>query len=265
MARRRTWKTRSQPSRCYPELGRDHEDHELARLSARKASKSRSRVTKKVVADSFEQVRIERELSSEIQMSVGLVAPPRLLPDRIRRLAWFHLQGFFYLITYDKTCEVEGYPPGECGWVNEAGRSDWGNALQCSFARLTADWDSRVEGVARVAFSELAIRREPLGSELWSFALEWNRSLRSIGFFGDLALAQPYVNSLSPLQFMQIDRRADCAEKSLSTRQKIAYLRSNAPCREILLASAIVPNPRGALGTPSVSAPKRPTYVTKTF
>jgi hypothetical protein len=35
--------------------------------------------------------------------------------------------------------------------------------------------------------------------------LEWNKALRSIGFFGDLQRAQTHADALPALQFQQID------------------------------------------------------------
>jgi len=188
-----------------PELGTTHEVASLATLAARKAAKSRSRRTKKTVADSYEEDTIKGKLMSVADVSFGLVAPPQLIPERVRRLAWFHLQGFFYLITYDETRRVGAFIPGSCGWVNDARRADWGNSLQRSFAELTSTWDSRIEGAGADGYFKIAIRRDPSGAEVWSFALEWNRSLRSIGFFGDLAGAQQHVDALTPLEFTRLD------------------------------------------------------------
>ena len=49
------------------------------------------------------------------------------------------------------------------------------------------------------------IRLAPMDTRLWSFALEWNASLRVIGFFGDLVAAQKHVNSLPDLDWKWID------------------------------------------------------------
>jgi hypothetical protein len=188
-----------------PDLGTAHERPNLAEIAARKAAKSRSRRTKKPIADSYEEDSIKGKLMSVADASFGFVGPPHLDPERVCRLARFHLQGFFYLITYDELNRTGGFLPGECGWVDGARRPDWGNPLQRSFASLTANWDSRIEGEGADGFFKIAIRRDPSGAGIWSFALEWNRNLRSIGFFGDLDRAQHHVNALSPLQFTRVD------------------------------------------------------------
>jgi hypothetical protein len=188
-----------------PDLGTVHERPDLVEIAARKAAKSRSRRTKKTIGDSYEEGKIEGKLMSVADVSFGFVAPPQLVPERVHRLAWFHIQGFFYLITYDEAKQAGSFLPGEYGWVNDARRPDWGNPLQRSFADLTAGWNTRIEGEGADGYFKIAIRRDPSGAEIWSFALEWNRCLRSIGFFGDIDAAQRHVDGLHPLQFKRID------------------------------------------------------------
>jgi hypothetical protein len=53
-----------------------------------------------------------------------------------------------------------------------------------------ASWGDRVVGFVADEHFRIAIRRAP-DAELWSFAFEWNRTTRVIGFFGDRkAMAQ---------------------------------------------------------------------------
>lgn len=187
------------------DLGEGHENADLAALAARKARGSRSRRTKKPVADSYEENKISGKLMQAVDVSFGFVAPPQLDPERVHQLAKFHLQGFFYFITYDIGRRTGGFIPGAIGWLNEASRRDWGNSLQRGFADLTRAWPARVEGTGAAGFFKVAIRREPAGADLWSFTLEWNRALRIIGFFGDLNAAQVYVDHIPPLVWQRID------------------------------------------------------------
>jgi hypothetical protein len=188
-----------------PDLGEGHEDETLAALAARKAKGSRSRRTKKLIVDSYEEDKISGKLMQSVDVSFGFVAPPQLDPDRGRRLAYLHLQAFFYLITYDDARRTGGFIPGAIGWLNEASRRDWGNSLQRGFADLTQAWPARVEGTGAAGFFKISIRREPAGAELWSFALEWNRAHRIIGFFGDLDRAQVHIDQIPPLTWQRID------------------------------------------------------------
>lgn len=184
-----------------PPLGRSHEDQTLAALSARKARGSMSRRTGKPVAESSEQSTLKGLMMPGVDVTFGFIAPPQLDRERVIRLACFHLQGFFYLITYDDAQGTGSGLPGTVGMVNHAPLQDWGNGLQRGFASLTRDWPMRVEGTGASGHFRIAIRHDPAGADLWSFALEWNKSHRLVGFFGDLDAAQTYVDTLPPLQW----------------------------------------------------------------
>lgn len=62
-------------------------------------------------------------------------------------------------------------------------RTDWGNAIHLWFMNRVHNWYDRLIGHVADEHFRVAIRRAP-DAELWSFALEWNRSTRVIGFFG---------------------------------------------------------------------------------
>jgi len=188
-----------------PDLGKTHEEPELAALASRKATKSISRMTKKPVAQSHGEVTIKGKLMSVADVSFGFVMPPEIDAERVMQLARYHVQGFFHMITFDEAVRSGGFIPGEFDSVNIARGPDFGNSLQRSFAELVIGWDVHVVGEGANGHFKIAIRREPAGAETWSYALEWNRSLRNIGFFGDLQAAQQYVDLLHPLKFRQID------------------------------------------------------------
>ena len=179
-----------------PDLGDRHTDPQLALLAERKASRAFSRRTKKPVAESTEEMPIMHQLMPGADIRVGLVAPPQIDASRVRELARFHLQGFFYLITYNPTTRMGGFIPGSILFLPGARRSDWGNSLLRSFADMTRGWSNRVIGTGAEGFFRIAIRREPAGSTVWSFALEWNKSFRTAGFFGDEDRAQEFGDQL---------------------------------------------------------------------
>jgi hypothetical protein len=114
----------------------------------------------------------------------------------------FHLQAFFYFVTYDESARSRFF--NDLGWVNHARRSDWGNALQRGFADFVSSWHLCVQAIGAEENFKIAIRRDPSGADLCSFALEWNKSLRSIGFLGDRARAQMHFDHLPALEFQQI-------------------------------------------------------------
>jgi hypothetical protein len=172
-----------------PDLGTSHDRAALAELAQRKAEGARSRRTGKPVANSYEEQTVEGTLMSAIDVRFGFTAPPQIAPERVMRLARFHLQAFFYFVTYDESAR-SGRFFNDLGWVNHARRSDWGNALQRGFADFVSSWHFCVQAIGTEENFKIAIRRDPFGADLCSFALEWNKSLRSIGFLGDRARAQ---------------------------------------------------------------------------
>jgi len=188
-----------------PALGTAHEEPGLAHTAARKAKGSFSRRTKKPVSQSYEQKTIKGKPAPNLDVSLGFIVPPQLDRERVQRLAWFHLQGFWYLISYNEHSRTGGLITDKMVWVNDANRMDWGNSLQRSFADLTADWDTCLLGEVAYGNFRITVRRDPCGAETWAAALEWNRNKRIIGFFGDLLIAQKHVNSLAPLRSEQIN------------------------------------------------------------
>lgn len=171
----------------------------------RKARYSVSRITRKPVANSFEEQNIEGRLMEGVTISFGLVSPPRFVPERVRKLAHMHLQAFFYFISYEAGTRKGGFIPGDVGFLSEVSRSDWGNVQMRSFAELTRPWTTTVGGTGANGYFRIIMRREPSGLPVWSFALEWNMSLRVVGFFGDLSVAQRFVDTLSVLDWTPID------------------------------------------------------------
>lgn len=188
-----------------PAPGTAHEETELAQIAAGKAAGSFSRRTKKPVSKSCEQKTIKGKLTPGLAVSVRFEAPPQIHLKRIQRLAWFHLQGFWYFITYDECLRTGGFIPGEIAWLNYANRLDWGNSLQRSFADLAGNWDALFIEEGAGGYFKIALREDPSGAETWSVALEWNRNLRIIGFFGDHVIAKKHADALAPLQSKRIN------------------------------------------------------------
>jgi hypothetical protein len=188
-----------------PDLGESHNDPLLAAEAARKAKGSFSRRTKKVVGKSQEEGSVEGKMMSSMDVKFGFISPPQLIESRVHELAHMHLQGFFYLMSYNETERRGGFLPGTVGFVANANRPDWGNPLLCGFAKLTDRWPPQLDCICAGGFFKIAMRRETEESPLWSFALEWNISHRIVGFFGDLGRAQAHVDALPQLQWKRWD------------------------------------------------------------
>jgi len=188
-----------------PSLGEGHDDPLLHAEAARKAKGSFSRRTKKIVGESHEEGSLEGKMMSSIDVKFGFVSPPQLVEARVHELAQMHLQGFFFLMSYDKAERRGGFLPGTVGFVANANRPDWGNPLLRGFAEKTASWPQQLDCICASGFFKIAMRRETEDSPVWSFAVEWNAAHRIIGFFGDLDLAQGHVNALPELQWKRWD------------------------------------------------------------
>ena len=169
----------------FPDIGVAHADPKLAIVAERKAKGAFSRRTGKKVAASAENMEVGGEFKPGAHIKMSLVGPPQIDSQRMWAMAHFHLQGFFYLISYDYATRLGGFMPGSLMFLPGARRPDWGNCLFLSFAELVRSWTPRVVGTGASGFFRIAMRREPSGKELWSFALEWNKSFRVAGFFGE--------------------------------------------------------------------------------
>jgi hypothetical protein len=188
-----------------PDLQEGHSNVDLDTEARRKAGGSISRRTKKLVVDSHESFSLEGQMMPGVKATVGFVGPPQLDPERVRKLAAMHLRAFFYLMSYDAARLDGGFVPGDIGHLFQANRPDWGNPLMRGFAELIRMWDLQLSAVCAQGFFKIIIRKDLSSERLWAFAIEWNAKHRLIGFFGDMEVAQRYVNELPELQWKRFD------------------------------------------------------------
>ena len=73
-------------------------------------------------------MRIEVPFGPGVEFIFNIVAAPQADSQRLANLARFHVQGFYYLITYEKESKIGLHFPGIFVPVMEARRADWGNA-----------------------------------------------------------------------------------------------------------------------------------------
>jgi hypothetical protein len=162
----------------------------------RKAKGSVSRRTKKRVKDSSENQSISGKFGEKLAMQMGFTGPPQADRMRIFELARLQAAAFFYWLTFDHVRGRGGYWPGTFMPVACGLRSDWGNSLYLGFMTAVRDWEQRLIAITADGFFKVAIRKHP--SEVcWSWALEWNRNCRVIGFFGDQSTAEPLIRTFS--------------------------------------------------------------------
>ena len=160
----------------------------------RKIKNSFSRKTRKLVKDSQEELEIKGSLTKQVNIGFNLVSPPQVNPDRAFKLACLQMMAFFYYITYDCNSRKGRFWTGGFHPVEVAIQPDWGNSTQRYFMDSVLNWDFRWIGITASGFYKSIIRRHP-NEECFSWAIEWNKYFRLIGFFGNRCVAQKIVNS----------------------------------------------------------------------
>lgn len=176
-----------------------HDDPSGAAEAARKAAKSYSRRTKKLVKDSHEQMTITMPFGTGATFKFGFTGPAQLDRDRIFELARLQVAAFFFWITYKPDRKRGYWWPGGFYPVLEASRGDWGNPVHQAFSEAVVDWEPRVMACNADGFFKLALRKHP-DADCWSWALEWNHALRVIGFCGNEQAARDVAKRFPKLQ-----------------------------------------------------------------
>lgn len=175
------------------------DDPRLIAEARRKANGAISWRTKRPVRDSRETMVFQSKLGPAT-FTFNFEAPPQFDSDRVFELARFHVQAFFYLATFKEETRYGALVPGVFAPVLEAIKSDWGNPLMRGFASLMNSWQFRVQFVGADGFFKLRTRRHPGNRDVWAWAIEWNQSLRVVGFFGAEAEVRNAVATLPKLE-----------------------------------------------------------------
>lgn len=184
----------------HPDAWGEHasDDGALVADALRKAKRSISARTGRPVKDSEERVTVSAALSPGATFTFSLSAPPQAESERVFALARLQLMAFFYWLTYDRLRKRGGYWGGGFYPVMEAVRSDWGNVVNRAFMDTVVSWEPRLLANGADGYFKVAIRRHP-HAVCWSWALEWNKNYRIIGFFGEQGPAEEVVKKFPPL------------------------------------------------------------------
>ncbi len=170
----------------------------------RKASTSISRKTRKPVIHSQENIDFKVSFGSTAKFTFNLVSPPQIESERIHDLARMQLMAFFYFITYNKTTKRGGFWRDGFYPLPEANHADWGNIVHKSFMKAVESLEPRWLGNTADGFFKSIIRRHP-SEECWSWALEWNKNYRLIGFFGAHDPVQELVSTFEQPKMTHYD------------------------------------------------------------
>lgn len=173
----------------------------------RKGAGARSRKTGRPLLASRERITATGDLNSLGSMTLDLVAPPAVAPDRVAQLAAFHFQGFFSRLTY-RPVDRRGYFPPKGSRIATllwSVRSDWGNSTLLAFADEVRKWAPRLWLDAAEGYFRAIICRAPSDSPLWGWALQWNKNYRVIGLAGTPDSMRSFASRLPKLTMTQLN------------------------------------------------------------
>ncbi len=194
----------------------------------RKSQKSRSRETGKLVKDSESRTKLLYDLGPGAKLEFGLVAPPQVSPHRLDLLAQFHVRAIFYLMTYSTKLRTGRFWVGDFGVATSGRSTDWGNSRFLSFMTDTRDWHHRARIVSARDHFKLTIRKHAGGSSIWAWGVEWNKSYRSAGYFGEAPLVARQLGELPTLKGAILSRDGERtltirAEQSLADKNDTLF------------------------------------------
>jgi hypothetical protein len=181
-------------------LGRYAEKDEILISEAmRKARRSFSRRTRKLIKDSGEKITVRGQFAAGIELKFEATAGAQIESQRVYELACMQIMAFFYWLTFDGDTQTGRFWRGKFIAVLDTSRGDWGNPVMRSFMNAVAMWELSALAVTADGFFKVAIRHHPT-SACWSWALEWNMKYRVIGFFGDVTAAEAMIRGFPRLE-----------------------------------------------------------------
>lgn len=176
------------------------DDDRLIRSSKRKTEGSVSQATKRKVASSQSNLKIEYQHAGGATLKFGLTGSPYLDPTRVRQLAYLQMQGFRFFQTYNKETAFGDYIPySKFVMLSFLQRGDWGNPVATEFTKQLAEWEPLFHMVTADGYFRCLIRKSH-EHELWGWALEWNEAYRVFGFWGDANVVERVADTMPELE-----------------------------------------------------------------
>lgn len=160
----------------------------------RKINNSLSRRTGKKISESKEEINANF-LGLNFKMSVGMICNPQIDFDRASLLAQLQLMAFVYNINYDNILKFGHHWTGEYKALFSSFESDWGNNIFLEFLTQTKDWNDYFFKLTAHDYYKCRIKQF-YNKNCFSWIIEWNKSYRIIGFFGDKELYEPIINTI---------------------------------------------------------------------
>jgi hypothetical protein len=172
-----------------------------------------------------EKFRIE-STSPNLNVSFDLTGPPGITLEALGELARMQVAGFVYFVTWDPATRLGRFVPGEFHVVESAGVNDWGNARQVAFMKHVGGWSTLLLADTAKGWFKVALRCDaPDGPLSWAF--EWNKNYRAIGFAGESEKIRSHIAAMPPLPMtpiatsldetlhMRLEQRLKCDEDAM--------------------------------------------------
>lgn len=171
-------------------------DPRLISEAQRKGRGSISSRTNKPVDQSAESFELTGTFGPNATFKFGFTGPPQLDERHACYLALFQMRAFFYWISYNKdTCRGHFWV-GAFNVISAVPRTDWGNVTLTAFASEVSNWDFRIHGATADGFFKIMLRKSAEQSDIWGWAIEWNKQYRIYGFFGDDSAIKVHLEKL---------------------------------------------------------------------
>ena len=149
----------------------------------RKAFGARSRITGNRVGMSAPSLSF-RLRSHSGALSYNVTGPPQVESARVMELARMHIVAFFYHATYRPSDSAGRFWRGNFVMLSEERRANWGDFRHLAFMNAVVGWEPRFLAYDPNEYFNIVLRKHP-SADCWSWAMEWNKSFRIIGFCGD--------------------------------------------------------------------------------
>jgi hypothetical protein len=176
------------------------DDDRLRRTVARKSRGAISPATRRLAAQSYNQIKVRMPVGRGVSLTYEGVAMPTLDEKRAARLAYYHVQGFGFFRSFDRDRRHGKWiQPDRFLMLGQLVNADWGNPLMRHFMAETAHWEPSCVVVLADGYFRHVMRKKP-DSDLWAWALEWNERLRVFGLYGESDPREDFVASMPALR-----------------------------------------------------------------
>lgn len=152
-------------------------------------------------------IRHHHEVTGDLYgatITFGLVSGPQADPRKVEALAFRHIQGLFALVASEDPREPEKtrlLPWNQFGLFGCYPHRDWGHPHLKAIAERAYARPRQAEITSADGYFRGTLRPD-VGGGPWYWALEWNASLRLVGWIGDRITRPAIFEDLPELQWM---------------------------------------------------------------